>query len=167
MNPKKSEQEKKAKKVNKEKKEETKEEKKEAPQKKSKLAELLDSNEDGKKDAKKAKIKSKKLKEQKHKKEYTLEFIMKLKDEKIANEELLLSKEVISHFDKFKKEKVEIKKMKIGEFDKTLNKLESRKSGKIDKKKEEEFRKLFDEALKDKNVDEKINHHQQPPTGVQ
>ena len=159
MNPKKSEQEKKAKKVNKEKKEETKEEKKEVPQKKSKLAELLDSNEDGKKEAKKAKIKSKKLKEQKHKKEYTLEFIMKLKDEKIANEELLLSKEVISHFDKFKKEKVEIKKLKTGEFDKTLNKLESRKSGKIDKKKEEEFRKLFDEALKDKNVDEKINYY--------
>ena len=159
MNPKKSEQEKKAKKVNKEKKEETKEEKKEAPQKKSKLAELLDSNEDDKKEAKKAKIKSKKSKEQKHKKEYTLEFIMKLKDEKIANEELLLSKEVISHFDKFKKEKVEIKKLKTGEFDKTLNKLESRKSGKIDKKKEEEFRKLFDEALKDKNVDEKINYY--------
>ena len=159
MNPKKSEQEKKAKKVNKEKKEETKEEKKEVPPKKSKLAELLDSNEDGKKEAKKAKIKSKKSKEQKHKKEYTLEFIMKLKDEKIANEELLLSKEVISHFDKFKKEKVEIKKLKTGEFDKTLNKLESRKSGKIDKKKEEEFRKLFDEALKDKNVDEKINYY--------
>ena len=50
-------------------------------------------------------------------------------------------------------------KKKNGEFDKTLNKLESRKSGKIDKKKEEEFRKLFDEALKDKNVDEKINYY--------
>jgi hypothetical protein len=133
MNPKKSEQEKqnnlksknsgkteekekKSKKETKPKKDESKEE----PGKKSKLKELLESKDDEKKEAKKPKLKSKKTKEKdpKQKITYTIEFIMKLKDEKAANEELLLSKDVKNHFEKFKKENVEIKKFKIEEKEK-------------------------------------------------
>ena len=170
MNPKKSEQEKqnnlksknsgkteekekKSKKEMKPKKEENKEE----PGKKSKLKELLESKDDEKKEAKKPKLKSKKTKEKdpKQKITYTIEFIMKLKDEKAANEELLLSKDVKNHFEKFKKENVEIKKFKIEEKEKPELK-EKSKSKKYDSKAEEEFKKVFNEALKDKKDDEKL-----------
>ena len=50
-----------------------------------------------------------KAKKPKEKKVYPLDFIMQLKEKKIANEELLLSKDVLEHFEKFKKENVEIK----------------------------------------------------------
>ena len=120
-----------------------------------------------KKEAKKAKIKSKKSKEAKKKKEYSIEFIMKLKDTKIANEELLLSKEVKEHFEKIKKD-VELKRMKTME-DKpsnkekndnlNLSKKSSKVKNKIDEKAEEEFKKSFNEALKDKNIEEKLNYY--------
>ena len=171
MNPKKSEQEKqnnlksknsgkteekekKSKKENKPKKEENKEE----PEKKSKLKELLESKDDDKKE-KKPKLKSKKTKEKdpKQKITYQLEFIMQLKDQKAANEELQLSKEVKNHFEKFKKD-VEIKKFKIVESEKPELK-EKSKSKKFDNKAEEEFKKLFSEALKDKKDDEKLYYY--------
>ena len=126
------------------------------------MKELLESKDDEKKETKKTKNKTKKTKEKEHKQkiEYSIEFIMQLKDQKIANEELLLSKEVKEHFDKFKKENVEIKKMKIEEKEKEKPELkEKSKSKKYDNKAEEEFKKLFGEALKDKNVDEKINYY--------
>ena len=173
MNPKNSEQEKqnnqknkhpekteekvkKAKKENKAKKEETKEE----PEKKSKLKELLESKDEDKKE-KKAKNKGKKSKELKQKKEYPIDFILKLKEQKIFNEELLLSKEVKAHFEKFTKENVEIKKMKIEEKDnkkggKDETKAKNKKEGKKD---EEEIKKSFDEALKDKDADEKLKFY--------
>ena len=177
MNPKKSEQEKQnnQKTKNAEKHEEKekkpkkskKEENTEVQEKKSKLKELLESKDDDKKEAKKAKIKSKKSKEAKKKKEYSIEFIMKLKDTKIANEELLLSKEVKEHFEKIKKD-VELKRMKTME-DKpsnkekndnlNLSKKSSKVKNKIDEKAEEEFKKSFNEALKDKNIEEKLNYY--------
>ena len=178
MNPKKSTQEKekevkpvekeaeKEKKKKKEKKEKN-EDNKEAPKKVSGLKELLESNDD-KKETKKSK-KVKKPKEKKPKKEYALDFIMQLKDSKFANEDLLLSKEVLSHFEHFKKDNFEVKKMKSGELDKPSTKGKSKeelsKSGhktknkKEDSKAEEEFKKIFGEALKDKSVEEKINYY--------
>ena len=157
------EKEKKPKKENKEKKEENKD----VPEKKSKLKEYLESNDDEKKETKKGKTKTKKTKdkekEPKQKKVYTLEFIMQLKEQKIANEELLLSKEVKEHFQKLKQDNVEIKKMKSNEIEKPLNKVKSlnksKNSKKEDNKAEEEFKKSFSEALKDKNIDEKINYY--------
>ena len=121
------------------------------------MKELLESKDDEKKEAKKPKLKSKKTKEKdpKQKITYTIEFIMKLKDEKAANEELLLSKDVKNHFEKFKKENVEIKKFKIEEKEKPELK-EKSKSKKYDSKAEEEFKKVFNEALKDKKDDEKL-----------
>jgi len=52
-----------------------------------------------------SKLKSKKTKEKDPKQKITfqIDFIMQLKDQKAANEELLLSKEVKNHFEKFKK----------------------------------------------------------------
>ena len=92
---------------------------------------------------------------------------MKLKDTKIANEELLLSKEVKEHFEKIKKD-VELKRMKTME-DKpsnkekndnlNLSKKSSKVKNKIDEKAEEEFKKSFNEALKDKNIEEKLNYY--------
>ena len=161
--------EKKPKKEKKAKKEEKAEkaEKVEVPEKKSKLKELLESKDDEKKETKKTK-KPKKTKEPKQKKEYSLEFIMKLKDQKNANEELLLSKEVKEHFEKLKKD-IDIKKMKIVENEKTSNKekSENKKEGKSDTKgknkkednKEEELKKVFELELKDKNNDEKLDYY--------
>ena len=134
--------------------EKKKEEKKEVPEKKSKLKDLLESNDD-KKSSKKAKNKAKKPKE---KKVYPLDFIMKLKEKKIANEELLLSKDVLEHFEKFKKENVEIKKLKSLELEKRKSDIKT-KNKKDENKVEEEYKKLFGEALKDKNIDEKINYY--------
>ena len=134
--------------------EKKKEEKKEVPEKKSKLKDLLESNDD-KKSSKKAKNKAKKPKE---KKVYPLDFIMQLKEKKIANEELLLSKDVLEHFEKFKKENVEIKKLKPLELEKRKSDIKT-KNKKDENKVEEEYRKLFGEALKDKNIDEKINYY--------
>jgi len=157
------EKEKKPKKENKEKKEENKV----VPEKKSKLKEYLESKDDEKKETKKGKNKTNKTKdkekEPKQKKVYTLEFIMKLKEEKIANEELLLSKDVKEHFQKLKQDNVEIKKMKSNEIEKPLGKAKSLKNSKNakkeDNKAEEEFKRSFSEALKDKNTDEKINYY--------
>ena len=173
MNPKKSEQEKqnnlkkkssgkpeekekKSKKENKPKKEENKEE----PEKKSKLKELLESKDDEKKETKKPKYKTKKTKEKepKQKIEYSIEFIMQLKKQKMANEELLLSKEVKAHLDKFTKENVEVKKMKIVENEKPELK-EKSKSKKFENKPQEELEKFFNEALAGKNSDEKMNYY--------
>ena len=134
--------------------EKKKEEKKEVPEKKSKLKDLLESNDD-KKSSKKAKNKAKKPKE---KKVYPLDFIMQLKEKKIANEELLLSKDVLEHFEKFKKENVEIKKIKPLELEKRKSDIKT-KNKKDENKVEEEYKKLFGEALKDKNIDEKINYY--------
>ena len=139
-----------------EEKKEEKEEKKEEPERKSKLKDLLESKDDDKK-SKKTK-KTKKAKEPKQKKEYSLEFIMQLKEQKIANEELLLSKEVLDHFEKLKKESVQIKKVQSLELEK--KKSETKPKIKRDNTKaEEEFKRTFGEALKDKNIDEKINYY--------
>ena len=155
--------EKKRKKENKEKKEENKD----IPEKKSKLKELLESKDEEKKETKKGKNKTKKAKEKekepKQKKVYTLEFIMQLKEQKIANEELLLSKEVKEHFKNLKQDNVEIKKMKSVEIEKPTNKVKSLHKSKTtkreDNKFEEELKKSFNEALKDKNTDEKIDYY--------
>ena len=124
------------------------------------MKELLESKDEDKKE-KKAKNKGKKSKELKQKKEYPIDFILKLKEQKIFNEELLLSKEVKAHFEKFTKENVEIKKMKIEEKDnkkggKDETKAKNKKEG---KKEEEEIKKSFDEALKDKDADEKLKFY--------
>ena len=140
----------------KEEKKEEKEEKKEEPEKKSKLKDLLESKDDDKK-SKKTK-KTKKAKEPKQKKEYSLEFIMQLKEQKIANEELLLSKEVLEHFEKLKKESAQIKKLQSLELEKKKSDVKS-KAKKDNSKAEEEFKKTFGEALKDKNIDQKINYY--------
>ena len=150
------EKQKKPKKENKVKKEEAKEE----PETKSKLKELLESKDDDKKE-KKAKNKGKKAKEPKQKREYSIDFILKLKDQKVSNEELLLSKEAKAHLEKFAKENVESKIMKIEENDnkkggkadtKTKNKKEAKKT-------DEEYKKFFDEALKDKDDNEKLKFY--------
>ena len=157
-----------------EKKEENKEEKKdekEVPPKKSKLTELLEAKND-ENETKKKKPKTKKPKEKKQKREYTLDFIMNLKDTKFAQEDLLLSKEVKSHFEKFNKEDLEIKKIKSSEFEKPFTKGKYKeeihkdeksshktKTKKEESKAEEEFKKAFNEALKDKSLEEKLNYY--------
>ena len=120
------------------------------------MKDLLESKDDDKK-TKKTK-KSKKAKEPKQKKEYSLEFIMQLKDQKIANEELLLSKDVLEHFEKLKKENIEIKRIKTLELEKKKSDIKT-KAKKENNKAEEEFKRLISEELKDKNIDEKINFY--------
>ena len=120
------------------------------------MRDLLESKDDDKK-TKKTK-KNKKAKEPKQKKEYSLEFIMQLKDQKIANEELLLSKDVLEHFEKLKKENIEIKRIKTLELEKKKSDIKT-KAKKENNKAEEEFKRLISEELKDKNIDEKINFY--------